>query len=343
VPANYFLNALFSDVTLALNEIQIEGGTSMYPYKAIIESIFNFDDDATRTQLLPAGVTDADDERAKWVGNSATFELVGALRLDFLNQPKYLIPGVSVRISLTRSKDAFCLGFANGQNDDGSKFKVVISKCILYVRRVQVHPSVELGHRTGLIKKNAIYPYTRSKTITYTIPTGSYTYFKENLFSTAVLPKFVVVGMVHADACAGTLMKDPFVFEHFDVSSIALYRDGQCVPYKREYNLTFDNVKGDLVTDAYVRSILQNTQILNKNVSPSIDLADFKDTGYALYTFNLTPDFDLTQVQQVRDANLRLDLRFSKALPHPINVIVYGIFDSVIEITGQRRIIKDAH
>ena len=37
-------------------------------------------------------------ERAKWVGDSVPFELVGALRLDFLQQSKYLIPGVSVGI-----------------------------------------------------------------------------------------------------------------------------------------------------------------------------------------------------------------------------------------------------
>ena len=62
------------------------------------------------------------------------FELVGALRLDFLQQPKYLIPGVSVGIRLTRSKDEFALQLPLGTNDDGSHaFKILITQCILYV------------------------------------------------------------------------------------------------------------------------------------------------------------------------------------------------------------------
>ena len=41
VPSNYFLNALFSDVSLYLNDTMIEGGSSVYPYKSTIETIFN--------------------------------------------------------------------------------------------------------------------------------------------------------------------------------------------------------------------------------------------------------------------------------------------------------------
>ena len=53
VPCNYFLNALFSDVSMSLNDVHIEGGGSVYPYKATIESALNFGDDAKRIQLLP--------------------------------------------------------------------------------------------------------------------------------------------------------------------------------------------------------------------------------------------------------------------------------------------------
>ena len=91
------------------------------------------------------------------------------------------------------------------------------------------------------------------------------------------------------------------------------------------------------------RSILQNTQILNTNNDNGIDLEDFSKKGYAFFTFNLTPDFDINQVQQARDANLRLEMHFNEALPNAINVIAYGIFDAKIQITGDLRIITDAH
>ena len=226
IPCNYFMNALFSDVSLTLNDIQIEGGGSIYPYKATIESALNFGDDAKRMQLLPAGVSEDDTERGKWVGDSAPFELVGALRLDFLQQPKYLLPGVSVGIRFTRSKDEFSLQLPAGTNDDGSHaFKIKIMQCFLYIRRVSVHSSVELGHKTGLAKKNAVYPYTRTKVVTYTIPKGTQSYFKENLFSSGLLPKFIVIAMVRTEAYTGALGHKPFDFQHFKVSQMALHRD----------------------------------------------------------------------------------------------------------------------
>jgi len=340
IPSNYFLNSLFSEVSMTLNDIEIEG-TKAYPYKATIESALNFDDDAKRIQLLPAGVAEDVAERAKWVGDSKQFELVRALRLDFLQQPKYLLPGVTVAIRLTRSKPEFSLELPAGTKDDGTfKYNILITRCILYVRRVRVNPSVELGHKSGLTKKNAIYPYTRTKTSTYSIPKGTQSFIKENLFSTGLLPKFIVIGMVRTEAFSGSLDHNPFDFQHFKLAQLSLHRDGQMIPYKRPYTM---NHRDNLLTDAYVRSILQNTQLLNSNNNNGIDYADFSQNGYAFYTFNLTPDFDMNQVQQARDANLRLDMTFAETLKESINVIAYGIFDAKIQITAHRRVIRDGH
>ena len=48
VPSNYFMHSLFSDVTLILNDTTIEGGSQLYPYKAVIESDLNFNSEAKR-------------------------------------------------------------------------------------------------------------------------------------------------------------------------------------------------------------------------------------------------------------------------------------------------------
>ena len=71
-------------------------------------------------------------------------------------------------------------------------------------------------------------------------------------------------------------------------------------------------------------------------------MSDFAENGYCFFTFNLTPDFDMNQPQVVKDSNLCLDIQFINALKESINVVVYGIFDGKIEITKDKRIIKDA-
>lgn len=337
-PSNWFLNALINDVSLYFNDVLIEGGSTTYPYKATIESVMNFGDDAKRIQMLPAGFSSESKERQKWGLKSQIFELVGALRCDFFNQPKYLLPGVNVRLSLKLTSNKFALKDPSEANMTDSSFR--IQSAMLYVRRVKVVPAVSRGIEYGLQSKNAIYPYTRSKVITFNIGTGETSCFKDNLFSSGLLPKLIVVGMVKGSAYTGNSKGEPFNFEHFNISRIELLRNGQPVPYRRAYECDFDK---NIFSDAYVRSILLNMNLLNNDRNNGIDMSDFSKNGYCFFTFNLTPDFDIKERQCVRDCNLRLDLMFHKALKEPINVIAYATYDGVVQITKDRSIIKDVY
>ena len=332
-PSNYLMNALFSDVTLQLNDVVIEGGNQLYAYKSTIESIFGFSNATKKIQLRPIGFNDDEVERKAWLKESRTMELMGALRLDFLNQPKYLVPGVSVRIKLQRSNNKFALIHGSGN----PQIKLLQAK--MYVRRVKVNPSVSLAHHLGRAKdKNAIYSYNRGQMISYSIAQGSMSHFNDNLFSTKLLPKFVVVGFVKASAYNGSeLESNPFNFEHFNVNSVGLFRDGQSLPYRELYEPNFDE---GLYVREYVKSIVHCTQHLNTNLNNGIDLDKFVNGGYTFFTFNLTPDFDYTQRQMPRDGNLRLEVKFAKPLDKAINVLIYATFDTDLQITKTGQIIN---
>ena len=126
--------------------------------------------------------------------------------------------------------------------DCGAPYKPLfeILDAVLFVRRVQASPVVQLSHQKGILKHNSIYPYTRSQTISYSISTGSLTFLKENLFGNALIPKIVVVGMVKSSAYTGDHQHDSFNFEHFNVKSIGLFRDGQSLPHRQIYQPDFD-------------------------------------------------------------------------------------------------------
>ena len=331
-PANYFMNALFSDVTLQLNDTVVEGGNQLYAYKSTFESIFGFSSEAKKMQLRAMGFNDDEALRKKWIMDKNHVELMGALRLDFLNQPKYLIPGVDVRIKLQRSSNKFALIHGNGDP------QIKITHAKLYVRRVRVNPTLALAHNKGLASRNAIYAYNRGQMISYSIAQGSLSHFNDNLFSTRLLPKFVVVGFVKASAYNGSELEgSPFKFEHFNVSSIGLFRDGQSLPYRELYE---PNFKDGLYTREYVKSIVHCTQHLNTNLSNGISLEKFANGGYTFFTFNLTPDVDYNQRQMPRDGNLRLEIKFAEPLPKAINVLIYATFDSELQITKAREIIN---
>jgi len=313
-PINYMINAIFSDVQLYLNEKLIEGGNHVYAYKSVIESIFQFNEDAKRIQLLTGGFSDDRDEREKWIKGSRMFELVGALRLDFFSQPKYMLPQINMRVQCT------------------------LKAARLNVKRAKVDAAVRLGHELGLRTKNAIYPYARSEVVVTTIGPQSHYFTKDNLFGHSQMPKFVVLGLVTNEAFKGSYSKDPYDFATFSVTSLGLYRDGEPVPNRRIYETNFDQ---GLITESYFRSIILNTQHFNTNLNNGIRMEDWKkDGGLTFYTFNLAPDFEMGNYQQIADGNLRLEIRFKKAIAEAINVVVYALFDDILQITRDRAVIK---
>ena len=60
----------------------------------------------------------------------------------------------------------------------------------------------------------------------FTIPAGSLSAFKEGIIS-GQLPKKIVDGCVRNTAYNGVYNENPFNFEHFNLSKIAVHIDGQ--------------------------------------------------------------------------------------------------------------------
>ena len=109
----------------------------------------------------------------------------------------------------------------------------------VHVRRILLNPSVINGHSTGLTSHNALYPINHTELMTFTIPKGQKSYIKERLFPLQS-PKLLMVAMVENESFNGSITKNPFHFQHFDLNKIALYRDGECIP-ARPFTPDFDN------------------------------------------------------------------------------------------------------
>ena len=215
--------------------------------------------------------------------------------------------------------------------------KVSIEKACLYVRKVKVNPNVLKAHEDGLEKSsNAIYPIQQSDMMSYTIPNGSSYHMQDNLFRGQTL-KLIVVGLVENAVFNGDGKTDPLLFQHFDISHIALQRDGECVPYCQPIQM---NYKDKVVGQAYM-AMIQSLEMYNSNLSNGITLEKFMK-GQTLFVFNLTPDLSASGSwgQPYQTGNVRLEVKFSKALHEGINVIIMAIRDGRLEITKQRQVLK---
>ena len=312
--SNMALASLFSDVSLSLGPYQLEGGRGTYPYRAMITALIQNSTNVKKNQLLASGfVKDhAGDHDA--VGNtghvarrahtarSVSREYFGPLHLDFFQQSKYLISNVDMRVRLMRAPKNFSLMVPIPAADAVPDYTIDIQEAVLYVRKVRVSPSVIAGHAEGLKTQNAIYPIQRCEVISYMASQGSFSWVQGNMFQ-GQMPKFLLFGQVLNSAFGGNVRQSPFNFQHFNISQIGLYREGESTPF-RPFKLNFG--AGQFYRE--YMAMYQALGMYNRDEENDISPADFAG-GTALFAFNLAPDLELQgYAQPLREGNLKLEL-----------------------------------
>ena len=207
-PVNLFLHSLFSQVDVSLNERLISASANTYPYRAMIESLLNYGEEAKTSQLSMAmfykdtagkmnvvNPLAADDEanlglkaRYEFTKESRTVDMMGPIHSDIFFQDRLMLNGVNLRIKLNRAKNVFCLVSSAA----AANFKVIITEAILFVRRVKVAFSIILGHAAGLKHSSAKYPIRRIDRKVLSIPRGFSSFNPDNIFL-GPIPKCIVL------------------------------------------------------------------------------------------------------------------------------------------------------
>lgn len=345
-PVNLFLQSLFSQVDVSLNEKVISDSTNTNPYRAMISTLLTYGSDAKKSQLsaelfykdvagkmdladpLATGYNTGLNTRYKFIKDSSTVELIGPLHSDLFYQDRLLLNGVTMRIRLNRSKNAFCLLSAVG----GADYKVVISHASLFVRKVKVTSDTFLGHAAALQHSPALYPIRRIECKVLSIPSGNMSFTPDDVFL-GQIPKRIVLGLVENAAFNGTYNKNPFNFQHFNATQVGIYVNGEAQPIKA-LQLNFEKEQ-DLM--GYM-SLFSGTGTLYHNQGCEITRQDYSK-GYTLYAFDLSPDLSSgPHISAIKQGNLRIGFQFAEGLPSTVNCIIYAEFDSMIEIDSNRNV-----
>jgi hypothetical protein len=345
-PVNLFLHSLFSQVDISLNGTVITPSTNTYPYRALLETLLSYGEDAKKSQLTSslfykdmAGRMDvhgiAEDTRNEGLFKrralgvaSREFDMMGRLHADIFFQDRYMLNETGVKIKLVRSKDTFCLM--------GAEAKVKIIHASMFVRKVKLSPSVFLAHAKTLENGTAKYPIRRTVCKAFAVPQQYLDVSHEKLFS-GQLPTRLVIGLVDNRAFNGDRTRNPFNFQHFDVSEIALYLDGQQQHAVRP-------LQPDYGHGLYMRAYNSLFSGTGKNFNDEglyISREDYAN-GYALYAFDLTADLgEDDHFSLLKQGSVRLSLKFASPLPATVSVIAYAEFENVIEIDRDRNVIFD--
>ena len=233
---NYSLHSMFSELDISFNGRKVNNGTN-YPYRSIIEAELNYGSDAKKSHLSAAhyykdqaGKMDSAGNtglitRQMMVANSKPVTLYGRLHGDVLNMSRLVKDDVNISFKLTRSKDLFCL-----ISDEKSSYELHILNAKLVVRKVRINHSILRAHALAIEKHPAQYPISNVDVVSHTLTRGIMEVAFDNICPTA-LPKRVVIGFVDSDSFSGAYSKNPYNFQHYNITEISLAVDNNHVAY----------------------------------------------------------------------------------------------------------------
>lgn len=350
-PVNNFLHSLFNQVDVFFNQKLVAPPNNAYAYRSYIETLLNYgpaakeshlttalwyaDDPGTFDTLPGVKINMGQEQRAMYIKNGKTLDMIGHLHCDVFNQDKFLLNGVEVRLRLVRSKDDFCLMEAPVQ---AVSHKIKLTDVTLMIRRAKINPGVLIAHAKTLAKTTAKYPITRVEVKAFTMHTGIIGDTLDNVIL-GQLPKRIILGFVSNKAFNGDRTLNPFNFQHLLINYLSLYVDGQQIPGKPLQ----PEFGGNNTWIQSYHTLFSGTGIHFQNEGLGIDRNAYA-RGYCLFAFDLTPDLSancFSHWNLVRHGSVRIEVRFTTALISTMNCIVYAEYDNVIEIDSARQVITD--
>ena len=219
----------------------ISSATNTYAHRSILEVLLNYDKKAAESQLGcglfckdTAGQMEEMDisadpvmntglgTRSEWTKTSKTVELQGRIHSDLFNQEKLILNGVDFMVKLHRHKPEFCL-----LNEDiAPAYKIITVDAILYVKKVELTPSVFNAINTVLNDKNAQYAITRTTPKVFTVPRRQQSQHIDNSFL-GEIPKRIAVCMMDNNTYNGSHKKNPFNYQYYNLTQIGISVNGE--------------------------------------------------------------------------------------------------------------------
>jgi hypothetical protein len=346
-PINNILHSMWRQIDVFWNDRLVSGSTMNYPYKAYLDALLNYGNEAKTTQLQAQGYyqdianymddpdpvlggNTASTTRLALFGSSHKTDFQGFLNIDvFQGQSSLLLNGVDLRLKLWPSSLPFFITSAA----DSPSYKFVLDKVVLRVCKVQVAPSVFLEQEKRLQRATAKYPYMKADITTRMIDAGQSSLNVDNVFQGRI-PAKLCIGIVDSASYNGSYARNPYNFKNVDLNYIAASVNGISLP-GAPFEPNFTEIDGS----QYVREYLSLFKVAGKlglDAGNAIELYDYPK-GYTLYGFNIDPEAQTTLKKKT--GSLNIEIRLLTPSSSPLTVILYALYPELIEIDSTRRVL----
>ena len=343
---------IFSQVDVSLNQVPVcKLPQPLYAYKSYLDTLLMNGEESKESYLQselwfhdmagemdnvhPVGdVKDAGLNpglvlRHAYTAGSKIVDLEGSLHIDFFNQPRYLINGVSVHIKLWQSSDPFRL-MAGGDNP---MYKVEIIDAVLKVTGVSVTPEVILGHSAALKKMPVLYPFIQSDFRTYSVPQGSLNFVADNMWN-GHCPSKAIVFLTSSQAYNGSFKANPFNLQNCKLNYLSFTLDGVTKGMSKALQPDYQN---DNYIEAYVSTFTGNN-MYGKNTGNDISRHAYKN-GYCYYFLDIDGQHSTSCMPMIKKGHTRIEVKFAEPLKESFNLVIYGKFPTTVQVDEARNVI----
>lgn len=253
---------------------------------------------------------------------SKFFDVMFPIHSDFM-QCDRLLPSMNFTIKLFRQQnDNF---FLMSPTDDKT-YKIHIEEMKMYVRYINVSPAIFRSHELQMANKRMILPINKTEVKTHTFPTGFNMLNLPNFFN-GILPKHIIIGILHNDNYNGTIKTNPYNFQNHDVNYMCLKVNNVLVPAE-PYTPDYEN---KLFIREF-RSLFDNLGIHHDDCGNSIGTAEYFN-GTNFYAFDLSPDLcNGFHSHPFQPGTIDIDCRLKNPLTKPVTLMAFAIYNAIVSI-----------
>ena len=350
-PINYFHATQFKNIEVYVNGRLASTNDNLSAYRAYIETLLTYSKEAKTDQLKCSLFYEDDGENLDWIDVglvedesddsenkglyhrfqrtkfSKFFETWGRIHSELFTQGKLFPGGNEIRIKFHRNEPSFSLM----SKSDSTSYMISAQEVVLKVRHCEVAAHIRESHAKALLTRKMKYPVTRVEMKFYSHGSGRNDLSENNLCS-GTLPSRVIVGLVRSDAFNGAQTRNPFNFQHFNVQSIVLRKNGTPTP--------FEEIELDYANGCYYQgylSLVAGTGKLFQDQGFALPPEQYPN-GYALYAFDLADPSRCGTFDLIQQGKLSLEIKLKSATTTSITTVVYLEYNTVLELDNEGNI-----
>ena len=247
---------------------------------------------------------------------------------DITTLRKYIPTGIKIKFDFQRNDDKFSLL----SHDTKTDFIIELGEMKMSCKRYKPAKTfIDFYQNQLSLGKTPSLPIDRSLIKTYVVNSGVTDLSAYNLIRGSQLPEQIIIGIVSQEAYNGSMNKNPFNFQNFDIREASLIVNGVNEPAEL-YKLNVDI--GDKV-DMFA-SFLDNTGVHTDDREFGISLEDYYG-GSFLMAWDRTPDnCNRYHRHKMGSGTIDINIKTGNPLPETVTVIVYTTYSSDIIIREGR-------